>query len=147
MTYVDGFLIPIPKASIDAYRKQARLGARVWTEHGAIDYRECLADELIVDDGHGNKVAPFATLVKLEDDETLVFAWILFRNKPHRNAVNKKVMKDPRILESMTKPMPFDMARLNYGGFKGIVEAPKSRAKAARKVARTTRSKTAKRKR
>lgn len=139
MTYVDGFLIPLPKKDLEAYRKQAKLGAKVWMEHGALDYYECVADELVVDDMHGNKVRPFADLTKLKEDETLAFSWILYKSKAHRNAVNKRVMKDPRMLKGMQEPMPFDMARFCFGGFKPIVTAPDAKPATKRATKRATR--------
>ena len=139
MTYVDGFLIPIPKKNLAAYRKQAKLGAKLWMEHGALDYMECVADDLVVDDMQGNKVKPFVDLTKLKEDETLAFSWILYKSKAHRNAVNKRVMKDPRMLKGMQEPMPFDMARFCYGGFKPIVTAPKGKAAAKPAANRATR--------
>lgn len=134
MTYVDGFLIALPKKNLAKYRKQATLAGKVWMEHGALEYFECVADELEVPDEKGGKIAPFPKLTKLRKDETLVFAWIAYRSKAQRNAVNKKVMADPRIAKSMEGPMPFDMSRFNTAGFKAIVErhakasAPRRRA-------------------
>lgn len=141
MTYVDGFLIAIPKKNLPKYRKQASVAGKVWMEHGALEYFECVADELEVPDDKGKLFSPFPALTKLKKTETLVFSWIAYRSKAHRNAVNKKVMADPRIVKSMQGPMPFDMARLNVAGFKAIVEkhakagGPRRRAAAAPKEA------------
>jgi uncharacterized protein YbaA (DUF1428 family) len=119
MSYVDGFVIPIPKRNLGAYKKMARAGCDVWMEHGALEYRECVGEDLAVKMG-----MPFTKLTKVKAGETVVFSWIVYKSKAHRDAVNKKVMKDPRIANMMKdKKMPFDMERMAYGGFSVIVEA------------------------
>jgi uncharacterized protein YbaA (DUF1428 family) len=118
MRYVDGFVIPIPKKNVPAYRRMAVKAGKIWREHGALEYRECVGDDLNVKLG-----MPFPRLVKLRRDETVVFAWIVFKSRTHRNRVNAKVVKDLRI-RSMCDPqtMPFDMKRMAYGGFNVRVE-------------------------
>lgn len=128
MTYVDGFLIPVPKAKLAAYRKFAKLGQRMWMEHGALDYKECLADDLFSlfpdEKGRMKKVASqFPQMAKLKRGETLVFSFIVFKSRAHRDAVNKKVMADPRMATMDPSAMPVDMTRFGYGGFKAFVEA------------------------
>lgn len=121
MTYVDGFLIPIPKAKVAAYRKMARQGKEAWLRHGALDYKECVLDDAtnILPDG---KKAPSQILgmAGAKRGETVVFAYIVFRSKTHRDAVNKRVMKEMAGFDM--KDMPFDMDRFGYAGFKTIVE-------------------------
>lgn len=124
MAYVDGFLIPIAKKNVPAYRRQARAAGKIWREHGAIDYRECIGDDLAPHVPGINVPPPFPTTLKLKRGETAVFAWITYRSRAHRDRVNAKVMKDPRILRMMArmeKAPLFDDARMNYGGFKVIV--------------------------
>lgn len=115
--YVDGFLIPVPKKNVDAYRKMARKAGKVWKEYGALDYVECVADDV-----QPGKVTSFPQAVKLKPGEVVIFSWITYRSRRHRDAVNKKVMADPRI-EAMGPPnaMPFDGKRMMWGGFKPIV--------------------------
>ena len=119
--YVDGFVLPMPKKNVEAYRKIAAKAGKVWREHGALDYRECVGDDLNVK-GMG---VPFPRQIKTKPGETVVFSWILYKSKAHRDAVNKKVMKDPRLAAMMSgeEKMPFDVKRMLYGGFKVIVEA------------------------
>jgi uncharacterized protein YbaA (DUF1428 family) len=119
MAYVDGFLLPLPKKNVAAYRRMAKLGARVWRDHGALEYRECIGDDLDVKFG-----LPFPRGVKTKPGETLVFAWIVYKSRAHRDQVNAKVMKDPRMTGGGDpKKMPFDFKRMMYGGFKVLVEA------------------------
>jgi uncharacterized protein YbaA (DUF1428 family) len=115
--YVDGFVLPIPKKNLDAYRRMARKAGKIWREHGALDYRECVGDDLDVKMGR-----PFPRGIKLKPGETVVFAWILYRSRGHRDRVNAKVMKDPRLAGD-GKAMPFDVKRMLFGGFKVLVEA------------------------
>ena len=115
--YVDGFVIPVPKDKVDAYRRIARKAGNIWMEFGALQYVECVADD--VDPG---KVTSFPRSVKLKDSETVIFAWILYRSKAQRDRINAKVMKDQRILDMGPENMPFDGKRMIYGGFKTIVE-------------------------
>jgi uncharacterized protein YbaA (DUF1428 family) len=117
MAYIDGFVVVCPKKKIDAYRRISRKTGKVWKEYGALDYRECVADDIAVKFG-----TPFAKLTRLKPDETVIFAWIGYRSKKHRDAVNKKVMADPRIAGMEHGEMPFDMKRMSYGGFQVIVD-------------------------
>ena len=116
--YVDGFVVPVPKKQLDAYRRMARKAGKVWREHGALEYRECIADDV-----KPGKVTSFPQSVKLKPDETVVFSWIVYKSRKHRDSVNAKVMKDPRLASMMDpKTMPFDGKRMFWGGFKTIVE-------------------------
>lgn len=119
MAYVDGFLVPIPVRNLQSYRQIARKAGKIWREHGALDYKECVGDDLDV-----KMVKPFTRQVKLKRGETLLFSWILFKSKAHRDRVNAKVMQDPRLNDMMKgKKMPFDVKRMCYGGFKVLVDA------------------------
>jgi uncharacterized protein YbaA (DUF1428 family) len=116
--YVDGFLLPVPKRSMAAYRKMANRAGKVWREHGALDYKECIADDV-----KKGKWTSFPQAVKLKPGEVVWFSWILYRNRKHRDRVNKKVMKDKRIADMMDpKKMPFDGKRFMWGGFKVMVD-------------------------
>jgi uncharacterized protein YbaA (DUF1428 family) len=119
MAYVDGFLLPVPKKNLQAYRRMSTKAGKVWREHGALEYRECVGDDLDM-----KKAAlPFSRGVKLKPGEVVVFSWIVYRSRADRNRVNAKVMKDVRIAKMMDpKAMPFDVKRMAYGGFKAIVE-------------------------
>jgi len=118
MSYVDGFVLPVPKAKLDAYRAMARRAGEVWREHGALDYREYVADDVKT-----GEHTSFPQAVKLEADETVVFAWIVYESRAQRDAVNEKVMKDPRLADMMDPAtMPFDGKRMIYGGFAPLVE-------------------------
>lgn len=118
MAYVDGFLIPIPKKNVAAYKRMATMGARLWLHHGALGYCEASGDDLQSKFG-----VSYRKLLKLKPTETAVFAWIVFKSKAHRNKVNAAVMKDPRMKKMCPDPkkMPFDCKRMSYGGFKTIV--------------------------
>ena len=117
MRYVDGFVIPIAKKGIPAYQKIARKAAKVWREHGALEYVECVGEDLATNMG-----TSFPRLLKLKRGETAVFSWIVYRSRAHRDRVNAKVMKDPRIAGMMdAKSMPFDGKRMFWGGFKEMV--------------------------
>ena len=117
MEYVDGFIVPVPKKKVNDYKKIARLASKVWRDHGALDYRECLADDVKV-----GKTTSFPRSVKRKPNETVVFAWITYKSRKHRDAVMKKVMKDKRLAKMMTpQAMPFDTKRMIFGGFKTIV--------------------------
>ena len=116
MPYVDGFVIPVPRKNIDSYRRISRAAGKIWREHGALEYRECVGDDL--DSPMGRS---FPRGIKTKAGETVVFSWIVYKSRAHRNAVNKKVMKDPRLNE-MPPEMPFDIKRMLYGGFKTIVD-------------------------
>jgi uncharacterized protein YbaA (DUF1428 family) len=116
MEYVDGFVVPVPKKKIGEYKKIAKLASKVWREYGALDYRECVADDV----PHGKRTS-FPRSVKQKPGETVVFAWITYKSRKHRDTVNKKVMKDKRLMSFDPKKMPFDMRRMFWGGFKTIV--------------------------
>jgi uncharacterized protein YbaA (DUF1428 family) len=115
--YVDGFVVPVPKRKLDAYRRLAQTAGKVWREYGALEFRECVADDVKV-----GKVTSFPQSVKLKPGETVVFSWIVFKSRAHRDRVNAKVMKDPRIAMD-PKAMPFDAKRMFYGGFQVLVDA------------------------
>ena len=118
MRYVDGFLLTVPKKNLADYRGISRKAGKVWKEHGALEYRECSGDDLKVKFG-----LPFPRLTKLKAGNTLVFSWIVYKSKAHRDRVNAKVMSDPRLAKMMDpKKMPFDVKRMSYGGFKVIVD-------------------------
>jgi uncharacterized protein YbaA (DUF1428 family) len=118
MSYVDGFVLPVPKKKLEAYRKMAQKAGKVWREHGAVEYIECAADDV-----KPGKHTSFPQSVKLKSGETVVFAYIVFKSRPHRDRVNPKVMKDPRLANMMDpKAMPFDAKRMIYGGFKTLVD-------------------------
>ena len=119
MHYVDGFVLPVLKKNLKAYIQMSKKAGAVWREHGALEYRECVGDDLKVKMG-----LPFPRLVKLKAGETAVFSWILYKSRAHRDRVNAKVMKDPRLNEMCgDKAMPFDVKRMAYGGFSVIVDA------------------------
>ena len=118
MAYVDGFVVPLPKRNVDAYRRMARKGGKLWREHGALEFRECVAEDV-----KRGKVTSFPRSVQVKRGETVVFSWIVFKSRAHRDRVNKKVMEDPRLEEMMQpKDMPFDAERMIYGGFEVIVD-------------------------
>ncbi len=117
MSYVDGFLLPIPKKNIDAYKKIARKAGKIWLEYGALSYFECQADDV-----QPGKVTSFPQAVKLKPDEVVFFSYITYKSRRHRDAVNKKVMADPRMIAmGPPNPMPFDGKRMMWGGFKPVV--------------------------
>ncbi len=118
--YVDGFVIPIKKKDLAAYKKMAEWGATMWKKNGALEYFECIGDDLKVkkDMGQG-----FGKLAKLKPGETVVFSWIVYKSKAHRDQVNKKIMNDPSMKDFDPSTMPVDMRRFAMGGFKPIVEA------------------------
>ena len=117
MAYVDGFIVPVPKKNLAAYKKMAKLGAKVWREHGAIDYKECVADDVSV-----GKWTSFPRSVKLKKTETVFFSYIVYKSRKHRDAVLKKVMADKRLTGmGTTMKMSFDAKRMIYGGFKVFV--------------------------
>ena len=117
MTYVDGFVLPLPKKNIAEYRRIAKKAAKIWREYGALEYRECVGDDLNV------KLAlPFPRGIRIKPGETVVFSWIVYKSRAHRDRVNAKAMKDPRLAEmGDPKNMPFDCKRMMYGGFKTLV--------------------------
>jgi uncharacterized protein YbaA (DUF1428 family) len=114
--YVDGFVLPLPKKNLAAYRRMAQAASKVWRDHGALEYYECVGDDLKVKFG-----VPFPRQMKTKPAETVVFSFIVYKSRAHRDRVNAKVMKDPRITKMMNDPMPFDAKRMLYGGFKAIV--------------------------
>lgn len=119
MAYVDGFVLPVPKKNLQAYARMARKAGKIWREHGAIDFKECVGDDLNVKMG-----VPFPRQVKVKPGETVLFSYIVFKSRAHRDRVNAKVMKDPRLADMMdAKSMPFDAKRMVYGGFKVLVAA------------------------
>ena len=115
--YVDGFVIPVPKKNLAAYRRMATWGRKTWMKYGALQYFECVGDDLKVPKGCG---PGFPRGARVKANETVVFAFVIYKSKAHRDAVNKKVMSDP----SMKAPprMPFDVSRMLFGGFRAIVE-------------------------
>lgn len=116
--YVDGFVIPLPKRRVAAYRRMAQLGAKLWMEHGALEFRECVGEDLT-----SGMALPFPRGIKAKPNETIVFSWIVFKSRAHRDRVNAKVMQDPRLACMDPSAMPFDCARMLYGGFKVMVAA------------------------
>jgi uncharacterized protein YbaA (DUF1428 family) len=119
--YVDGFLLPVPKRKLNAYLRIAKQASKIWRDHGALEYRECVGDDLAIPG-----VASFQKRAAAKKGETVVFSWIVYKSRAQRDAANGKVMKDPRMLkmvEKMKKEMPFDMKRMAYGGFKVGVDA------------------------
>ena len=119
MRYVDGFVLPVPKKNLDAYRRLAQKAGRIWREHGALEFRECVADDVKV-----GKQTSFPRSVKLKRGETVIFSYIVYKSRAHRDRVNAKVMKDPRLAKMMNpKAMPFDGRRMFWGGFKVLLDA------------------------
>jgi uncharacterized protein YbaA (DUF1428 family) len=115
--YVDGFVIPILKANIEKYREIASQAGDIWKSHGAIEYYECVGDDLVVQD-----MLSFTDLAKISEDETVIFSWIVYESKAHRDEVNAAVMQDPRMLSMMQEgDSPFDYHKMAYGGFKTLV--------------------------
>jgi uncharacterized protein YbaA (DUF1428 family) len=119
MAYVDGFIVPVPKKKLPAYLRMAKKAGKIWREHGALEYREWVADDVKV-----GKWTSFPRSVKLKPDETVVFSWIVYKSRAQRDAINAKVMKDPRLADMMNlKTIPFDAKRMIWGGFKPLVQA------------------------
>ena len=118
MGYIDGFVVPVPKRKLEAYRSMARKAGKVWREHGALAYLEAAADDV-----KPGKHTSFPQSVKLKPGETVIFSYIVYKSRTHRDRVNAKVMKDPRLKAMMDpKAMPFDGKRMFWGGFKVLVE-------------------------
>lgn len=118
MSYVDGFVIPVPKKKVAAYRAMSKKAGKIWREYGALEYRECVGDDL-----GAKRMVSFPKLAKAKPSETVFFSWIVYKSKAHRNAVNKKIMSDPRLAEMMDPNKPvFDWRRMAYGGFKIVVD-------------------------
>lgn len=117
MAYVDGFVVPVPKKRLAAYRRMARKAGKVWREHGALQFRECVGDDV-----KPGKLTSFPQAVKLKPGETVMFSWIVYKTKADRNRINAKVMKDKRLARMMDpKTMPFDAKRMFWGGFRVMV--------------------------
>jgi uncharacterized protein YbaA (DUF1428 family) len=119
MKYVDGFVLPVPKKKLTAYRRMAQKAGKIWREHGALEFRECVGDDLNVKWG-----VPFPRRIKVKPGETVMFSWIVFKSRKDRDRINAKVMKDPRLAKMMEAPqaMPFDAKRMTSGGFKVLVD-------------------------
>jgi uncharacterized protein YbaA (DUF1428 family) len=116
--YVDGFVLPVPKRNIDAYLRTARKAGKIWREHGALEYRECIAEDV-----KPGELTSFPQSVQVKRGETVVFAWIVFKSRVHRDRVNAKVLKDPRLADQMDpQAMSFDSKRMIYGGFEVVVD-------------------------
>ena len=119
MKYVDGYVLPVPKKNLAAYRRMALKAGKVWRDHGALEYIECVADDV-----KPGKHTSFPQSVKLKPEETVVFAYVVYKSRAHRDRVNAKVMKDSRLANMMDpKAMPFDAKRMFWGGFKVLVDA------------------------
>jgi uncharacterized protein YbaA (DUF1428 family) len=116
--YVDGYVVPVPKSKVEAYRRIAQRAGKVWREHGALEFRECVGDDLAV-----KGLVPFPRLARVKRGETVLFSWVVYKSRAHRDRVNKKVMKDPRIAAMSNEDMPVDMRRMAYGGFRVLVDA------------------------
>ena len=117
MKYVDGYILPLPKKNLLAYRRMAQEAGKVWRKHGALDYKECVGDDLKTKWG-----IPFPRMMKVKPGEVVVFSYVLFKSRAHRDRVNEKVMKEMEK-KCGTKEMPFDLKRMVYGGFKVLVDA------------------------
>lgn len=115
--YADGFVLPVPKRNLDSYRKMARRAGKVWMEHGALEYRECVADDV-----KRGELTSFPQSVNQKRGETVIFAWIVYRSRAHRDRVNAKVMADPRMNEMGSEGAPFDTSRMFWGGFEVLVD-------------------------
>lgn len=116
--YVDGFVIPVPKRNVQAYRRMAQQAGKIWRKYGALEFLECVGDDL-----KPKGVVPFTRAARAKPAETVFFSWIVFKSRAHRDRVNAKVMKDPRIAKMMEgKAMPFDAKRMVYGGFRALVD-------------------------
>jgi uncharacterized protein YbaA (DUF1428 family) len=117
MSYVDGFVVPVPVKNLAAYRRLAKKAGKIWREFGALDYKEWVGDDTPV-----GKLTSFPRSVKLKRGETVVFSWIVYKSRADRNRINAKVMKDPRLADMMdAKNLPFDGNRLIFGGFKALI--------------------------
>ena len=119
MPYVDGFVVPVPKKNVEAYKRLAKKAGKIWKEYGALEFRECVADDV-----KKGKWTSFPRSVKLKPSETVFFSWIVYKSRKHRDQVMAKVMKDKRIAKMMSgKDMPFDAKRMIFGGFKVMIDA------------------------
>ena len=118
MPYVDGFVVPVPKKSVEAYRRMARKAGKIWKEYGALEFHECIADDV-----KKGKLTSFPRSVQMKPNETVFFSYIVYKSRKDRDRINAKVMNDPRLAGMMaSKDMPFDGKRLIYGGFKVLVD-------------------------
>lgn len=143
MAYTDGFLIPVPTKNLAAYRKMSQMAGEVWMDHGALDYKECVAEDM---NAKGMKQT-FPQALKLKSDHTLVFSWIVYASKAERNRIIKVVMKDERLSGMSMETSPFDPTRMLYGGFDVIVDmAPSAAAKKKKAVKKAMPKKAAKKK-
>jgi uncharacterized protein YbaA (DUF1428 family) len=115
--YVDGFLLPLPRKKIAAYRRISARAGKIWREHGALEYRECVGDDLKI-----KGMVPFPRAARAKAGETVVFSWIVYKSRSHRDRVNRKVMKDPRMADMDPGSMPFDVKRMAMGGFQVLVD-------------------------
>ena len=116
--YIDGFLLPVPRKNLATYRKMSTHAGKLWREHGALEYRECVAEDM---DAKG--MMPFPKAAKAKPGEVVIFSWIVYKSRAHRDRVNAKVMKDPRLMDGCDpKKMPFDCKRMAYGGFTTLVD-------------------------
>ena len=120
--YIDGYVLPVPKRNLKTYKKMAAQGGKVWMKHGALRYVECTSDDLKSAEKWGG--VPFSKLAKAKRTDNVIFAFVIYKSKAHRDKVNAKVMKDPNMTDpkNKDKPMPFDMSRMAYGGFATIVD-------------------------
>ena len=119
MAYVDGFIVPVPKSKLEAYRRLARKAGKIWKEYGALEFRECVADDVKM-----GKWTSFPRSVKRKPNETVVFSYIVYKSRKDRDRINAKVMRDPRLAKMLdVKAIPFDAKRMIYGGFKVLVDA------------------------
>lgn len=116
MAYIDGFVLPVPKKNVEAYRRLARKAGKIWKEYGALEYVECVADDV-----KPGKLTSFPQSVKLKPDEVVVFSYIIYKSRKQRDSINAKVMNDPRLAKMDPKTLPFDGKRMLWGGFKPIV--------------------------
>jgi uncharacterized protein YbaA (DUF1428 family) len=117
MLYIDGFVVPVPKKNVADYRRLARKAGKIWLEHGALEYRECIGDDTPV-----GKLTSFPRSVKLKPNETVMFSWIVYKSRKDHDRINAKVMADPRIARmGSPEAMPFDGKRIIFGGFKSLV--------------------------
>jgi uncharacterized protein YbaA (DUF1428 family) len=117
MRYADGYVLAIPKKHLGTYRRLAKKAAKIWREHGALEACECSGEDMKV-----KMVVPFTKVMKAKPSEAIIFSWIVFRSRAHRDKVNAKVMSDPRLAKMKPEDMPFDMKRMVYGGFDVIVD-------------------------
>lgn len=126
MTYVDGFVLPVPEGKLESYREMAENAGKIWMEHGALSYKECVLEDaepkMPEDAPEMCKPALFRNIAGAKDGETVIFAFIVYKSRSHRDEVNKKVMSDPRMKCNEEMSLPFDPSRMTYGGFNSIVD-------------------------